>query len=95
MSDITADTDLRPIEECAKFAGLETKALRNIIRTRRGTPTMVTLLRGVDLVVWPEFLAWLNARRSAGPECDRLVAQCRPSRSEAARRRLVRVEDQA
>lgn len=95
MSEITEATELRTLEECAAFARMEPPKLRAAIRSGRGTPTMVSPRRDVWLVVWPEFLAWLNRRRVSGAEVDSRVALCRPARSEAARRRLVRVEDQA
>jgi hypothetical protein len=95
VSAITEQTALRTIEQCAEFAGgMCPKKLRAVIRSGRGTPTMTNPRRDVWLVVWSEFVEWLNRRRVSGAEVDSQVAACRPARSEAARRRLVRVADQ-
>lgn len=94
MANIDETTDLRPLQECAEFAKIDRATLRELIRTRRGTPTMITLKRGVDLVVWPEFLDWLNRSRVSGPEREAVLDRCRPTKDEAARRRRVRVSDQ-
>ena len=93
MSQITDTTELRTIEECAAFARIDAEKLARLIRTGRGVPTATSPTRGVLLVVGPEFLEWLNRRRVAGPEIDAVLAVARPARNEAARRRLVRVED--
>lgn len=98
MSEITEETELRTLEECAKFARFDDPAeLRKLLRSVRGAPTMTTLRKGknhVSLIVWPEFLAWLNRRRTTGPEREALIDRSRPTKDEAARRRRVRVADQ-
>ena len=63
MSEITGETELRTLEQCAEFIHQDPADLRKLLRSVRGAPTMTTLRQGknhVSLIVWPEFLAWLN-----------------------------------